>query len=71
MQNRFVSYLNKSIDELRNLGLYKEERVITSKQSSQIDVLGTGKVLNFCSNNYLGLADDPALAKEAIANTLD
>ena len=65
MQKRFIDFLNRSLDELRNSGLYKEERVITSKQSSQIDVLGTGKVLNFCSNNYLGLADDPELAKEA------
>ena len=67
MQNRFVSYLNKSIDELRDLGLYKEERIITSKQSSEIEVLGSGKVLNFCSNNYLGLADDAELAREAKA----
>ena len=65
MQKRFIDFLNRSLDELRNSGLYKEERVITSKQSSQIDVLGAGNVLNFCSNNYLGLADDPELAKEA------
>ncbi len=45
MQNRFVSHLNKSIDELKDLGLYKEERIITSKQSSEIEVLGSGKVL--------------------------
>ena len=67
MQHRFVSHLNNSIDELRDLGLYKEERIITSKQSSEIEVLGSGKVLNFCSNNYLGLADDADLAREAKA----
>ena len=67
MQHRFVSHLNNSIDELRDLGLYKEERIITSKQSSEIEVLGSGKVLNFCSNNYLGLADNADLAREAKA----
>ena len=67
MQNRFVSYLKTSIDELRDLGLYKEERIITSKQSSEIEVRGSGAVLNFCSNNYLGLADDAELAREAKA----
>jgi glycine C-acetyltransferase len=65
MQNKLIDYLNKSIDELKDSGLYKEERVITSQQSSQIDVLGSGKVLNLCSNNYLGLADNAELAKTA------
>ena len=67
MQDRFVDYLNKSIKDLRDSGLYKEERIITSHQSREIEVLGTGKVLNFCSNNYLGLADDVELANEAKA----
>ena len=58
MQNKLIDYLNNSIDELKDSGLYKEERVITSQQSSQIDVLGSGKVLNLCSNNYLGLANN-------------
>ena len=67
MQDRFVDYLNKSIKDLRDSGLYKEERIITSHQSREIEVLGTGKVLNFCSNNYLGLADVVELANEAKA----
>ena len=65
MQNKLIDYLNDSIDELKDSGLYKEERVITSQQSSQIDVLGSGKVLNLCSNNYLGLADNAELVKVA------
>lgn len=45
------------LTELRNEGLLKNERVITSKQGTHIDVRGqNGKILNFCANNYLGLA---------------
>ena len=51
MLNKLIDHLNKSIDELKNSGLYKEERIITSQQSREIDVLGSGKVLNLCSNN--------------------
>ena len=65
MLNKLIDHLNKSIDELKNSGLYKEERIITSQQSREIDVLGSGKVLNLCSNNYLGLADNAELAKTA------
>src|SRR5690606_29051706 len=52
---------------LKAAGLYKSERVITSMQSAAIEVAGGGKVLNFCANNYLGLADNAELRQAASA----
>ncbi|MGX9148418.1 aminotransferase class I/II-fold pyridoxal phosphate-dependent enzyme, partial [Mesorhizobium sp. 128a] len=49
---------------LKSAGLYKSERVITSTQSAEIEV-GGDKVLNFCANNYLGLADSAELRTAA------
>lgn len=46
-------------------GLYKKERVITSPQRANIEVLGSKQVLNMCANNYLGLADNPAIIQAA------
>ncbi|HEY2124641.1 MAG TPA: glycine C-acetyltransferase, partial [Chthoniobacterales bacterium] len=57
------------LEEIKSQGLYKTERIITSPQEAHITVAGGRKVLNFCANNYLGLADHPALiaaAKEAL-----
>jgi glycine C-acetyltransferase len=51
--------------ELKEQGLYKNERIITSSQSSQITVSGGNAVLNFCANNYLGLASHPEVIKAA------
>jgi glycine C-acetyltransferase len=63
------STLAQEIQEIRDAGLYKEERIIVTPQGAEIG-LNTGKeVLNFCANNYLGLSADPAVteaAKEAI-----
>ena len=58
------------LDEIREAGLYKDERVITSQQDAEIEVKGGQEVINFCANNYLGLANHPALieaAQEGIA----
>jgi glycine C-acetyltransferase len=58
-----------TLDEIRAAGLFKSERVITSPQSAQITLADGRTVLNFCANNYLGLADHPdvvAAAKEAL-----
>ncbi|MDX1442951.1 MAG: glycine C-acetyltransferase [Gammaproteobacteria bacterium] len=55
-----VEQLQKDIQELKDSGLYKQERVITSQQQADIDVAGE-HVLNFCANNYLGLANHPDL----------
>jgi len=55
------------IDEIRAAGTYKEERVIQTPQGVRITVRGGKEVLNFCANNYLGLASHPALIKAAHA----
>ena len=65
----YIEYLRSEIDELKRTGLYKSERVITSKQAAKISV-GGSRVLNFCANNYLGLADNGELA-EAGKTALD
>ena len=61
--------LTKELDEVKVSGRYKNERVISSNQSSEINV-NNNKVLNFCANNYLGLASDPGIIKRA-KDTLD
>jgi glycine C-acetyltransferase len=53
------------LDSIREQGLYKTERVITTPQSSQISTTDGKQVLNFCANNYLGLADHPDIVKAA------
>lgn len=65
----FEQQLTKTLGEIREQGLYKTERVITSPQDAHIKVGDGREVLNFCANNYLGLADHPSLiaaAKEAL-----
>jgi len=57
--------LIQTLNELKDQGLYKNERIITSSQSSQISVAGGKIVLNFCANNYLGLANHPEVIKAA------
>jgi glycine C-acetyltransferase len=57
------------LDAIREQGLFKRERIITSPQSAQITLADGRRVLNFCANNYLGLADHPeviAAAKQAL-----
>ena len=53
------------LEDIREAGLYKEERIITSPQDAEINVEPGKKVINFCANNYLGLADHPELLKTA------
>jgi len=64
MRSRVASYYQSIFVGIRDAGLYKEERVITSPQSVRITV-GDDEVLNFCANNYLGLADHPEIIAAA------
>ena len=59
--------LEKELDEIREAGLYKEERIITTPQSATIKTQNTGEVLNFCANNYLGLSAHPDVIEAAKA----
>jgi glycine C-acetyltransferase len=66
MTDTFLSHLSSELEGLKAAGLYKSERVITSPQSARIEV-GGHRLLNFCANNYLGLADNDELRDAAKA----
>ena len=57
--------IQDTLEEIREAGLYKEERVITTPQGVEIKVQDGAEVLNFCANNYLGLADNPEVIAAA------
>ncbi len=57
--------IRDTLEEIREAGLYKEERIITTAQSVEIKVQDGSEVLNFCANNYLGLADNPEVIAAA------
>jgi len=63
MNHTFDHFLAEQLEGLQQQGLYKDERIITSQQSADIEVNHQDKVINFCANNYLGLANHPALIK--------
>jgi glycine C-acetyltransferase len=65
MDMSLMAHLRQTLDGIRESGLYKAERVITSPQGARIDVEGAGRVINLCANNYLGLADHPAIVAAA------
>lgn len=62
----FLDTLKKQTAELKEQGLFKEERVIVSPQSANIALANSSEVINFCSNNYLGLAHHPDIEQAAI-----
>lgn len=69
MADSVSKVIAKELDALREAGLFKSERVITTSQSAHIETTAGGEVLNFCANNYLGLSSDKnviAAAKDAI-----
>ncbi|OZB36451.1 MAG: glycine C-acetyltransferase, partial [Alishewanella sp. 34-51-39] len=60
----FLHHLQQQIEEVKAEGLYKAERIISSQQQACVTV-GSEQVLNFCANNYLGLANNPELIAAA------
>ena len=66
MYDKFQKHISQQIEEIKASGTYKNERILVSPQYSKIRV-NTGKeVLNFCANNYLGLANNPKLVDAAV-----
>lgn len=65
MNKSFLEYLKQQIAELKNTGLYKEEREISSPQQAHITLADGKKVLNLCANNYLGLANNKEIIQAA------
>ena len=66
MYNAFKKHLTKELQDIKDAGLYKNERIITTPQKADIEVENTtGEVLNFCANNYLGLSDNSRLIEAA------
>ncbi|PKF51309.1 glycine C-acetyltransferase [Enterovibrio nigricans] len=65
MTAAFYQQICQQLEEVKAEGLYKDERVITSAQQAKITVTSGAEVLNFCANNYLGLANHPALIEAA------
>ena len=65
MYGKIQDHLIKEISDIREAGLYKEERIIVSPQQAEIQLESGQNVLNFCANNYLGLSNHPELIKAA------
>jgi len=65
MYGKFQKYLQEELKAIDDAGLYKRERNIASAQSAEITLQDGSKALNFCANNYLGLADNPRLMEAA------
>jgi glycine C-acetyltransferase len=65
MYGKIKEHLQQELESIKEAGLYKSERIITSAQDAEIRVSTGEKVLNFCANNYLGLSNHPALVKAA------
>ena len=65
MYGKIKDHLQKELADIKEAGLYKNERIITSHQKAEITISTGEKVLNFCANNYLGLSDHPRLIEAA------
>ncbi len=70
MYGNFKGHLSSVLESIERDGLFKKERIISSPQAAEITLADGRKVVNFCSNNYLGLADDPMI-KDAAKAALD
>ncbi len=67
MYKNYKQHLDKTLNEIREAGLYKNERIIVSPQGAEIELNTGQKVLNFCANNYLGLSNNKSLIEAAKA----
>ena len=65
MYGKFQEFLTAELASIREAGLYKNERIITTPQKADIRVNAGEQVLNFCANNYLGLSDNSRLIEAA------
>ncbi len=65
MYGKIKDHLQQELKDIREAGLYKEERIIVTPQDARIKVQSGQEVLNFCANNYLGLSNHPALIQAA------
>ena len=65
MYNSFKKQLQKELSEIKKAGLYKDERIITTAQGTDINTTKNKNVINFCANNYLGLSSDPKIIEAA------
>jgi glycine C-acetyltransferase len=65
MYKNYKEHLEKTLNEIREAGLYKNERIIVSPQGAEIELNTGQKVLNFCANNYLGLSNNQSLIEAA------
>ena len=70
MYGKIKDTLQEEIQHLKNSGLFKSERIITSSQDAVIKISTGEEVINFCANNYLGLSNNPAVI-QAAKDTLD
>ena len=68
MQDKALSFFKMELERIKEQGLWKEERILTSQQDSRIDIEGRKNVLNMCSNNYLGLSSNQRVIKAAEAS---
>jgi len=70
MYGKIKGHLQQELDAIKEAGLYKRERIITSPQNAVIKISNGQEVINFCANNYLGLSSHPDVV-QAAKNTLD
>jgi len=71
MYTNYQKHLKTVLNEIKEAGLYKNERIIVSPQGAEIELSTGQRVLNFCANNYLGLSNNPSLiaaAKDSLDN---
>ena len=70
MYGKIKEHLKKELQEIKDNGLYKKERIITSKQGAVIKISTGEEVINFCANNYLGLSSNKEVI-QAAKDTMD